>query len=58
MKPGTKALEDLPLNEIRKYNPELEKSLREKAFEKAKDADGFTAVQNVVKKSFKGIFPG
>lgn len=37
---GTKALEDLPLYEIGKNNPALEKSLRDQAFEKAKDADG------------------
>ena len=37
---GTRALEDLPLHEIGKINPALEKELRDQAFEKAKDADG------------------
>ncbi|WP_455146239.1 HNH endonuclease [Streptococcus constellatus] len=40
IKYGTRALEDLPLYEIRKTNPALEKSLRDQAFEKAQDADG------------------
>ena len=40
IKYGTRALEDLPLNEIGKINPALEKELRDQAFEKAKDADG------------------
>lgn len=40
IKYGTRALEDLPLYEIRKINPALEKSLRDQAFEKAQDADG------------------
>ena len=38
---GTRALEDFPLYKIGKYNPELEKILREQAFEKAKDVDGY-----------------
>lgn len=37
---GTKTLEELPLYEIRKYNPELEKSLRDKTFEKSMDKNG------------------
>ena len=41
VKYGTKALEDLPLYEIGKYKPELEKSLRDGAFEKSKDKDGY-----------------
>lgn len=40
IKHGTRALEDLPLYEIGKINPILEKSLRDEAFEKAKDEDG------------------
>ena len=40
IKYGTRALEDLPLHEIGKINPALEKELRDQAFEKAKDADG------------------
>ena len=40
IKYGTRALEDLPLHEIGKINPVLEKSLRDQAFEKAKDANG------------------
>lgn len=40
VKYGTKAMEDLPLHEIGKINPDLEKKLRNQAFEKAKDADG------------------
>lgn len=40
VKYGTRTLEDLPLNEIGKINPELEKDLRDQAFEKAKNADG------------------
>ena len=40
IKYGTRALEDLPLHEIGKINPALEKSLRDQAFEKAKDANG------------------
>ena len=40
IKYGTRALEDLPLHEIGKTNPALEKSLRDQAFEKAKDANG------------------
>ena len=56
VKPGTKALEDLPLNEIRKYNPELEKTLREKAFEKAKDADGFYCCAECGKKDCSKVY--
>ena len=37
---GTKTLEDLPLSEIGKYKPELEKELRNKAFEKSKNEHG------------------
>lgn len=40
IKYGTRALGDLPLYEIGKINPILEKSLRDEAFEKAKDEDG------------------
>lgn len=40
IKYGTRALEDMPLHEIGKINPALEKSLRDYAFEQAKDADG------------------
>lgn len=40
IKYGTRALENLPLYEIGKINPTLEKSLRDEAFEKAKDEDG------------------
>lgn len=40
IKYGTRALEDLPLHEIGKINPTLEKSLRDQAFEKSKDANG------------------
>lgn len=40
VKYGTRSLEDLPLNEIGKINPELEKSLRDQAFKKAKNVDG------------------
>ena len=40
IKYGTRALEDMPLHEIGKINPTLEKSLRDQAFEKAKDANG------------------
>ena len=40
IKYGIRALEDLPLHEIGKINPALEKELRDQAFEKAKDADG------------------
>lgn len=41
IKYGTRALEDLPLHEIGKINPMLEKSLRDQAFEKAKGIDGY-----------------
>ena len=34
-------MEDLPLYEIGKYKPELEKTLRDGAFEKSKDKDGY-----------------
>ena len=37
---GIRKLEDLPLFEIGKINPELEKNLRDTAFDKSKDADG------------------
>lgn len=37
---GKRKLEDLPLFEIGKINPELEKNLRNSAFEKSKDTDG------------------
>ena len=40
IKYGAKALEDLPLYEIGKINPTLEKNLRDQAFEKAKDENG------------------
>lgn len=40
IKYGTRTLEDLPLHEIGKIKPALEKSLRDQAFEKAKDANG------------------
>lgn len=40
IKYGTRALEDLPLHEIGKFNPALEKELRDQAFIKAKDANG------------------
>ncbi len=40
IKYGTRALEDLSLYEIGKINPTLEKSLRNQAFEKAKDING------------------
>ena len=56
VKPGTRALEDLPLYEIRKYNPELEKTLREKAFEKAKDADGFYCCAECGKKDCSKVY--
>lgn len=58
MKPGTRALEDLPLYEIRKYNPELEKLFVQRPLRMQRMQMDFTAVQDVVKKSFKGIFPG
>ena len=37
---GTRALEDMPLHEIGKINPAMEKELRDQAFAKAKDANG------------------
>lgn len=37
---GTKALEDLPLYEIGRINPSLEKELRDSAFEKSKNEQG------------------
>lgn len=37
---GTRALEDLPLSEIGKYKSELEKELRDQAFEKSKNENG------------------
>lgn len=40
IKYGTRSLEDLPLHEIGKIKPALEKRLRDQAFEKAKDANG------------------
>ena len=40
IKYGTKALEDLPLHEIGKNNPAMEKELRDQAFEKSKDVEG------------------
>lgn len=40
IKYGTRQLEDLPLNEIGKVNPTLEKELRDHAFEKSKNANG------------------
>ena len=56
MKPGTRVWEELPLIEIRKYNPELEKTLREKAFEKAKDADGFYCCAGCGKKDCSKVY--
>lgn len=56
VKPGTRALEDLPLYEIRKYNPELEKTLRAKAFENAKDADGFYCCAGCGKKNRSKVY--
>ena len=38
---GKKKLEELPLSEIAKINPEFEKNLREGAFQKAKVANGY-----------------
>lgn len=38
--PGKKLYEDMTLYEIRKYNPEWEKKLRDGAFEKAKNKEG------------------
>lgn len=40
VKYGTRHLEDLPLYEIGKVNPKLEKELRDGAFEKARGEDG------------------
>lgn len=40
VKYGKRKLEDLPLHELGKYNPNLEKELRDKAFQKAKGKDG------------------
>lgn len=40
VKYGTRQLEDLPLYEIGKVNPEREKELRDGAFEKARGSDG------------------
>ncbi len=40
IKYGTRQLEDLPLNEIGKVNPILEKELRDHAYEKSKNANG------------------
>ena len=37
---GKRHFEDMPLHEIGKINPEYEKELRDKAFEKAKTSDG------------------
>lgn len=37
---GRRKLEDLPLYEIGKINPELEKKLRDEAFEKSKNEKG------------------
>lgn len=37
---GNRKFEDMPLYEIRKYNPNLEKELRDGAFEKAKNKEG------------------
>ena len=56
VKPGTRVWEELPLIEIRKYNPELEKTLREKAFEKAKDADGFYCCAGCGKKDCSKVY--
>ena len=41
VKYGTRALEDLPLYEIGKIEPMLEKQLRDQAFEKARNKRGF-----------------
>ena len=41
VKYGTRALEDLPLYEIGKIDPMLEKQLRDQAFEKARNKRGF-----------------
>lgn len=38
---GKKKLETMPLAEIGKYNPNLEKELRDGAFEKSRDSEGF-----------------
>ena len=40
IKYGTRVLEDLPLHEIGKINPAMEKKLRDQAFEKSRDANG------------------
>lgn len=53
---GTRAWEELPLIEIRKYNPELEKTLRAKAFENAKDADGFYCCAGCGKKNRSKVY--
>lgn len=41
VKYGKKAIEELPLNEIAEVNPQLAKKLRDTAFLKAKDKNGF-----------------
>ena len=41
IKYGSRAMEDLPLHEIGKINPELERKLRDEVFENARDAEGY-----------------
>lgn len=56
VKYGKRSLEDLPLNEIGKINPELEKDLRDQAFEKAKTADGAYHCARCGKTDFSRIY--
>lgn len=51
-----KDLEDLPLIEIRKYNPEYEKELRDKTYEASKDENGLYTCAYCGRKSEKRIF--
>lgn len=53
---GSKALEDLPLCEIGKHNPELEKSLRNGAFEKAKNNHGAYCCARCGKTDFSKVW--
>lgn len=53
---GIRKLEELPLFEIGKVNPELEKKLRDAAFEKSRDAQGNFTCANCGRKGADRIF--
>lgn len=55
VKYGRKSLEAMPLYDIRKYDPEYEKQLRNKVFKKAKDKNGYYCCAICGRKSKKKV---